>query len=425
MTRYFRLFEECYLVKGANGGAIYNLLSGEVFSLNCEEQEIVALFELNTPLSEVSLKTGATQEKLYHLLRELIQKKLGSFYSRPIYIEKISKEAQWKENLFFGLPPVIRRCFLEITTKCDYLCQFCGSKDFVRRTPCLGCNKWINKGSECSLDDMLSVLQIMRNLGCNYLILTGGDVFLDWEKTRIILRDSKNLGYNEVLLIIGGKIPSFAFEELERLKIAVLVQKHVTPDNKNQIVKELLKIKDTLERFGFILVGECTEIEFLTEVLTELKNSLQPPFAFIDLAIPVKKEVTNKFSAIINAIPRTSFDEFSWKKKYHPCIGGTISVTADGRILPCPGLRDFEVAHISSLLSNTNEVLLKLEAFWKLTKDKIYGCSLCQFRYVCNDCRYVEYKLGGDLRGMYSCKLARQNLLSLKNLSLREVEGNE
>ncbi len=89
--------------------------------------------------------------------------------------------------------------------------------------------------------------------------------------------------------------------------------------------------------------------------------------------------------------------------KYHDCLAGTLAITADGYALPCPLLRNFVVADAKKL--NLKNILRKkrLKNFWKLTKDKIATCSSCPFKYICHDCRALEYQASGDPLGMEFC----------------------
>ncbi|AIF70405.1 hypothetical protein PAP_10170 [Palaeococcus pacificus DY20341] len=91
--------------------------------------------------------------------------------------------------------------------------------------------------------------------------------------------------------------------------------------------------------------------------------------------------------------------------KYHPCLSGTLVISADGYALVCPLLRNFIIGDakregIKKLVRKT-----RLRNFWKLKKDKIEGCSLCPFKYICHDCRALEYQASGDPFGIEYCQL--------------------
>ena len=92
-------------------------------------------------------------------------------------------------------------------------------------------------------------------------------------------------------------------------------------------------------------------------------------------------------------------------EKYHDCLAGTLAVTADGYALPCPLLRNYVVADMKEI--GIKGVLRKkrLKAFWKKTKEEIEACSKCPFKYICHDCRALEYQATGEIDGVEYCPM--------------------
>jgi radical SAM protein with 4Fe4S-binding SPASM domain len=90
---------------------------------------------------------------------------------------------------------------------------------------------------------------------------------------------------------------------------------------------------------------------------------------------------------------------------YHDCLSGMIAVSADGYITPCPLLRNFVLGDVrrGDLRRITRKK--KLKEFWRMTKDKIEGCSKCPFKYICHDCRALEYQATGEITGMEYCPM--------------------
>ncbi len=90
---------------------------------------------------------------------------------------------------------------------------------------------------------------------------------------------------------------------------------------------------------------------------------------------------------------------------YHDCLAGTLAITADGYALPCPLLRNFIVGDAKKETIKQLRRKKRLKNFWKLTKDRIEGCSMCPFKYLCHDCRALEYQASGDIFGIEYCNL--------------------
>ena len=85
---------------------------------------------------------------------------------------------------------------------------------------------------------------------------------------------------------------------------------------------------------------------------------------------------------------------------WNSCWFGKIAITADGSVLPCVFARDQIAGNVK------NEELSKIIdngmlEFWKLTKDQIYVCRDCEYRFLCYDCRPLAYGLTGDLYAKY------------------------
>ncbi|MFA4662798.1 SPASM domain-containing protein [Pyrococcus kukulkanii] len=90
---------------------------------------------------------------------------------------------------------------------------------------------------------------------------------------------------------------------------------------------------------------------------------------------------------------------------YNNCMAGLIAITPEGFVIPCPLLRKFIVGDITR--ENLRSILRKqrLKKFWKLTKDAISPCKTCSLRYICHDCRALEYQATGDILGIEFCPL--------------------
>ncbi|ASJ15859.1 Fe-S oxidoreductase [Thermococcus chitonophagus] len=90
---------------------------------------------------------------------------------------------------------------------------------------------------------------------------------------------------------------------------------------------------------------------------------------------------------------------------YNNCMSGLVAVTPEGFVTPCPLLRKFIVGDVSRESLRSIVKKQRLKKFWKLTKDNIDPCKTCSLRYVCHDCRALEYQATGDIFGMEFCPL--------------------
>jgi len=68
------------------------------------------------------------------------------------------------------------------------------------------------------------------------------------------------------------------------------------------------------------------------------------------------------------------------------CLAYKISVDVDGKIKNCPSSRK----SFGNILNNTLNEVIAMNDFklsWKITKNDISVCSICEFRMMCSDCR--------------------------------------
>lgn len=71
----------------------------------------------------------------------------------------------------------------------------------------------------------------------------------------------------------------------------------------------------------------------------------------------------------------------------HSCLLGKITITDTGDVLPCIFSRNLVVGNVQDSLLREIVAGQKLEVVWKSTKDNVLVCRDCEYRYVCFDCR--------------------------------------
>lgn len=108
---------------------------------------------------------------------------------------------------------------------------------------------------------------------------------------------------------------------------------------------------------------------------------------FNNLIFSKQKEITH---ANCGHISTTNFviSTSSYVKNQHfnSCLSHKVSINKDGFICNCPSLNarygNIDSEKLSEVLNETD-----FRSTWSLTKDKITVCSVCEFRWVCPDCR--------------------------------------
>lgn len=401
LNNYFRLYEECYLIEGETFGSIYNLLSGCIHDINKDEQDLLILLERNYSIYEVINTNRFNEIFISNTLKKIVEMDLGTYFDKSSYMEKINILPKWIDYLFAKPAPIVRRAFINIENRCNEKCSYCSNKT-IRRYACYGC--YTNNASKSmNKNEIFEVLNKLKKLDCQELYFTGGDVFLDEEKTIDILKYAKNLGFNKMNLIYGGKkIKDDIVKDLIELGVSLTIQMYLNSKDEIYSLEMLNKLalyKDNLKK----------QVVF---VLSEIKNALdQSDLEYIAKKVnpqsiiqdPLYKSGTEyEYFDKTNSIDRIFIDEFSIKKKFNSCLFGTIHINCDGDINPCPGLQEFILGNIKDFYSIFSDD--GIYKYWNLKKELLEGCSKCSHRYACNDCRSMDYKLTKNLYGLKNCK---------------------
>jgi SPASM domain peptide maturase of grasp-with-spasm system len=87
---------------------------------------------------------------------------------------------------------------------------------------------------------------------------------------------------------------------------------------------------------------------------------------------------------------RVNIRAFSEAKQFNSCLNKKISIDKRGKIRNCPSMKN----SFGKIQTNTLEKALlhpDFKSTWGITKDKVKTCKVCEFRYMCSDCRaYTE-----------------------------------
>ncbi|WP_373564524.1 hypothetical protein [Sphingobacterium sp. E70] len=71
---------------------------------------------------------------------------------------------------------------------------------------------------------------------------------------------------------------------------------------------------------------------------------------------------------------------------FNNCLNKKISIDERGKIKNCPSMtNDFGQHGNVSLIKVINDK--NFSALWGITKDQVEICQVCEFRYICIDCR--------------------------------------
>lgn len=77
---------------------------------------------------------------------------------------------------------------------------------------------------------------------------------------------------------------------------------------------------------------------------------------------------------------------FSEAKNFNSCLNRKVGIDVDGAIKNCPSLSK-SYGNIKDTSLNSAVTNIHFQELWQVNKDQIDVCKVCEFRYVCTDCR--------------------------------------
>ncbi len=92
---------------------------------------------------------------------------------------------------------------------------------------------------------------------------------------------------------------------------------------------------------------------------------------------------------------------YNESKSFNTCLNKKISIDKNGNIKNCPSMKE-SFGNISKNNLTTTIKNKKFLDLWKIKKDDLNICKVCQFRYMCTDCRaFVKDKYSKPLKCNY------------------------
>lgn len=77
---------------------------------------------------------------------------------------------------------------------------------------------------------------------------------------------------------------------------------------------------------------------------------------------------------------------YARNRNYNSCLAHKISIDKDGLICNCPSA-DTPYGHSDSVALSEVVKTAEFRSKWEVTKDQLLVCGVCEFRWICTDCR--------------------------------------
>lgn len=411
MKKYFRLYEECFLISGdQENSAIYNVFDGNIYKITNVEKKILLMLENNIDIDYV-IKNNLTlgREEILNKLKLYEQNELGTFYEKPVHINKLVVDYDTMDKMPYAAPCKLSRVILSLSNQCSGSCKICYPNTYLcDKGSCIVCNGTEKKchTQYMEKDVYEKILNTVFKLGCEELYIKVPDLNFNIDYICECLEIVYQYKFKNITLIVGYGMDNERYiKRLSKYKIHIILQYIV----ENKLTKnQINKIQNIKEKCTILFI--TLEENMRSALVAELKEK-KLDISYIITTLVEYKYAIDYFKSKKKHIGKTDIYSFSYNKYYNNCLNGIMYFDQQGNIYPCPGLLNFKLGNIDSIKNVWHEDgILK---FWHLTKDKVKGCSRCLMRYVCSNCLANEYILGKDIYTNVSCSNIAQNKVEI------------
>lgn len=397
--RYFNINSDAFLVKGAKRGAIYNLASGEVYSIDPVAVAVVESCEKGRSIEETAGELSeASLDQVVEYLRKLEQEEIGEFAEEPGGSKKIDL-GQVYDNLDF--------MWFELREDCNLRCLHCYCMSGPRLTP----------ADRLSHDKWLSLLDEGVEVGCKSIQFIGGEPFLYGDKLFELADRAAELGYTHIeifsnltflkedwlnrIVDLNMKVACSLYSK--RPEIHDLIT--TVPGSFARTMESVHRLRERGIQPRFAVTVMKQNQDYVEETLDYIEE-LGGPRSGFDLVRPSgrgndKEIFPDKLSKKRAFRTRAEFittdrDTFIRRYNGNGCWQGKLAISSTGKVNPCIMQRTDDSGNVRE--QSLREIITgPLTKYWGLSCNSIEVCKDCEYRYACRDCRPVTVGTTGRL----------------------------
>jgi radical SAM protein with 4Fe4S-binding SPASM domain len=398
MDTGYQFKDGVYLVTGASRGAILDTNTGLVYSVN-EQACMVCTYQsedepfwlILTSMGIAELNEPACQQEL------------------PQFTDENHLKFIWFEIVTNDCNQRCIHCYADSMPKSDrkdnFSFKYPGGKE---ASPVATLPK-----KRMKYDDWLRAIKEAKELGCKSCQFIGGEPLLysgENGETVFDLADfARQVGYSSIEIFTNATLLSpDEIHTMKELGVKVAVSLYSddpvihdsitrTPGSFVRTIKSLSMLKE---------YGVETRVE--TILLKANQDTIESTLAFRkEMGYkgrrpdplrpsgrgdnPINQPdniILIKYGFKLNPNFKASKEMIAHYRSGHSCLLGKIAITESGDVLPCIFSRNHILGNY--LDSNSFQPILysqDLQQIWHTTKDNVFVCQDCEYRYICFDCR--------------------------------------
>jgi len=403
-NEYYFLNRECILHKGSTGYALYNLLTGGMVSIDQEWGLVLETAEQGLTINEIVKHTKLSMKRVKEIISKSIEKNIGNYYSTRVYIEKYKIGPPY---ILYSLHTIgIQRCFIELPGTCKANCSFCESPTLFL---CARCTKIMSKPD---INLTLEFLKRLFSMNCRTLIFHGGDPISNIQQFKKVVGWCRKQNYNgEICVITNGSLIDETIMALfakyqVHIIIPIFSSSLVMPESKLIEIARSAHDKKVLFTFTNVIFESNPHSDALKGLVSKTNPSKTWTSVVYDINHYGNKSL---YPSLVNTTIRVSSGAYYHTKWLHPCLWGTIALTADGDLVPCPHLKSEILGNLKDpfCVDNIFERGELFSKYWELSVSRIPHCQNCEFNCGCLDCRALEMRISGNIHSKQICSLKK------------------
>jgi MoaA/NifB/PqqE/SkfB family radical SAM enzyme len=380
--KYFFLKSDCFLITGAVNAAIYQLCSGDVYSIDLAGRKILEQTEQGITISTIQQHAKEVLDKteILEYLAKIESMQLGDFSHKPVpptkrEIPKVS----------FGLG----KLWLELTERCNLKCIHCYADASPRR-----------QSGNLSPERWEALISEAADLGASWIQFIGGEPLL-YGKVNLLRLISKarkaQFGYIEVFTngsLLDDEFIDFFADNGVRVALSLYSRRPEIHDSVTQVPGSFQSVMKNVEKlhqrgvpFRVSMVVMKQNREYVEETLKWIRTSFEdsPICADIIRCTPGGRDhmmnllTPDLWTQRVRAepmFPKIPFETFIRNRIGHPCWSGGICINSYGKVFACIMERTLALGDVSQ--SPLSEIVTgeKVQRIWGLSKDHLEVCSL-------------------------------------------------
>ena len=394
--KYFLFSQDIRYVSGAYLGAIYDLKTGDVFSLDRNGHLIIEqlLKGMEYRTIPAVLNDSVDIQEVESFLADLTELGVGNVGTAPggrVHDQDASEEF-----------PRIRKLWLELTTACNFRCIHCYA-DAAMVSP--------KKDPSLSLQQWKDVISSAAEYHPPWIQFIGGEPLLCGKAfLQELIEHTHAANINGIEVFTNGYLLDQEWADIfsankTSIAFSIYSKKAETHDKITGISgshKKLLSDIDLLIRKnvpirpGFILMQENEKEE--AETRRWLQQSFGMHVASPDIirctpesrcsqGVHFSRSLWQRKIRTNAAFSKITSDHFHHHLSGHPCLLGSLCIHHNGDVYPCVMDRTRRLGNVKE--GRLAEIIDSKETgdVWRQSMDHVDACSECEFRFACCDCR--------------------------------------